>query len=1058
MIPSGSFSRPIAWSAAILITLLSSAPARAIQSGDLFTNVRGRALNFPTHQTTPLALSADGARLFVVNQPGARLEVFDAASRVRLLSIPVGIGGVALAERPAANEVWVVDEIQSTVFVVDLDMLTVSHSIRVGGSPRGIVFSPSYDRAFVSCGGVDRVDVIDVANYSVAASVAIPAKQPTGIAWLGGKVWVAPLLSGNDTAPIGETPQNTNAAVDVERLGDYPGVVSLPDRDLFAIDPGPTPADAALTGTPVRGLGTVLFNLHVRPGTSELWIPCTEALNADHRGERSFIDGQIVSNRVTVVDTTTGQVRIHDLDALSPGPGSRCAQPTGIAFNADGSRAFVCGYNSDIVAVLDIAPDGSVAWAGSIKVLPGQSYPEGAGARTAVVTADGAGLFVFSKVDEGIATVDLSALPASGFHVPSDPPLSLGYSPVAVEEIRGRFLFIDAHNSRSGTSSCASCHVEALTDGIAWELSAFLDPQNKPEDQLEFGVDVKGPMVTQSTARLAETAPYHWRGEKHQLKQFDGAFVGLLENETTLGGNFIYIERYLKHLALAPNPRQRLDRVFTVAERRGATVFQTVPSFGGFTCADCHQLPLGTSGEIVPFKAGGFAKSGVVPPLRGVGDKLSPIHNAGGSFGTRTELGAGLLHHGSVASIHDLLTLEDPGQPGQPLFTFTAAQIADLEAFLLAFDTGLAPAAAYAYTARGENPVEDQAQFDFLINQAERGNCDLVFHAPPPPGRPERTAAGLYRPEIGAFERNAAQLGPLSPAQLLAAAGPHRPITLLGLPRLSGETFALDLDRDGLYDLDELRLGTDREDPDTDGDSFPDGYEVEQGSNPLVPNGSVADNTPPALQGSVEIDYTTQTAIVFVFRTTERARVTVYVDGRPDQRVPLGPWYDDEFFVVLGELTAGTTYSVDLELMDPAGNTATSSLSLSTRPPVFPAPVHVRAIQGGVAPGTGSTPDRLVFDVALVAGSAFPVPGYTVSGPLYYRRASDGELRTIAAQLSSVLTGTTGRVPFSIDLPDQALLGGLGELIFVVESIDAPAGQPPYAEGLDEAGPATFTW
>ena len=275
---------------------------------------------------------------------------------------------------------------------------------------------------------------------------------------------------------------------------------------------------------------------------------------------------------------------------------------------------------------------------------------------------------------------------------------------------------------------------------------------------------------------------------------------------------------------------------------------------------------------------------------------------------------------------------------------------------------------------------------------------------------------------------------------------------------MAGLTFGLDLDRDGLYDLDELQAGTDPGDPDTDGDTFPDGYELEQGTDPLVPNATVPDTTPPALVGEVEIDYTTQTTIVFTLRTNEHARLKVFIDGVTDQRVPLGPWYDDEFFVVLGELTAGTTYSVDLELTDPADNVSTTTVSLSTRPAVFPAPVHVRGIEGGVVPGVGGAPDRLVFDVILIAGSAFPSHGYTVSGPLYYRRASDGELRTISPQLSSVLTAPNGRVPFSVDLPDRSVLGGPGELIFVVESVEAPPGRPPYAEGLDEAGPRTFDW
>ena len=45
-----------------------------------------------------------------------------------------------------------------------------------------------------------------------------------------------------------------------------------------------------------------------------------------------------------------------------------------------------------------------------------------------------------------------------------------------------------------------------------------------------------------------------------------------------------------------------------------------------------------------------------------------------------------------------------------------------------------------------------------------------------------------------------------------------------------------DTDKDGIKDLDELRLGTDPFNPDTDGDGFTDGEELAAGTDPLDPN------------------------------------------------------------------------------------------------------------------------------------------------------------------------------------------------------------------------------
>ena len=176
-------------------------------------------------------------------------------------------------------------------------------------------------------------------------------------------------------------------------------------------------------------------------------------------------------------------------------------------------------------------------------------------------------------------------------------------------------------------------------------MSKYLEPEGTPDDELAMGLDVKGPLVTQSLRRQKEAGPYHWRGEKKSLKAFDGTFSDLLEREAEgetqgLGGDFLYVSQYMEHLALLPNPNQSLDREYTPEQLAGATLFLNEPVLGGLSCNDCHTLPLGTNGEIVDNLGGGLAPFGVVPQLRAVATKLAPPFVIGGLFGTRTELGA----------------------------------------------------------------------------------------------------------------------------------------------------------------------------------------------------------------------------------------------------------------------------------------------------------------------------------------------------------------------------------------------------------------------------------
>jgi DNA-binding beta-propeller fold protein YncE len=201
------------------------------------------------------------------------------------------------------------------------------------------------------------VDVIDTNLYEVVNSIPIPARNPRGIAFSGAKVYVVAFLSGNGSAPMGtvgrfRTPSTGSVC---------PGpLLERPSRPGPVRHPTGRESDRRRPrsrGT-VTGLGTTLFNIHARPGTSELWIPNTDALNAVHKGEVNFVAGQVISNRITIVDASgAAPPRVIDLDAIAPSD-RKCAQPAYVEFDPSGTRAYVCGYGSDLVAVLDLGTGG----------------------------------------------------------------------------------------------------------------------------------------------------------------------------------------------------------------------------------------------------------------------------------------------------------------------------------------------------------------------------------------------------------------------------------------------------------------------------------------------------------------------------------------------------------------------------------------------------------------------------------------------------------------------------------------------------------------------------
>src|SRR5438874_3807721 len=132
------------WALAATLVLVAVPAARAASF-----------VEFESGQVRPLALSPDRSRLFAVNTPDDRLEVFavdGAGNLTHTASVAVGLEPVAVAAR-TNGELWVVNHLSDSVSIVDVSSNPprVTRTLLVGDEPRDIVFAGTGgNRAFVT--------------------------------------------------------------------------------------------------------------------------------------------------------------------------------------------------------------------------------------------------------------------------------------------------------------------------------------------------------------------------------------------------------------------------------------------------------------------------------------------------------------------------------------------------------------------------------------------------------------------------------------------------------------------------------------------------------------------------------------------------------------------------------------------------------------------------------------------------------------------------------------------------------------------------------------------
>jgi DNA-binding beta-propeller fold protein YncE len=542
------------------------------------------------------------------------------------------------------------------------------------------------------------------------------------------------------------------------------------------------------------------------------------------------------------------------------------ALPQGMAVTGDGATLYVAALGSDKVGIFSTAQLETDTFVPSTA----NHIPVSGGGPTGLVLDENRGqLYVMTRFDNGISIVDTRKRAESGHvRMPSPEPPSIVNGRRFLYDAK----LSSSHGDSSCASCHVFGDFDSLAWDLGnpdGKVIANPGPFNSTLVNIVTGQPMepifhpmKGPMTTQSLRGLANHGPMHWRGDRTggndapsvqpdsgtfdehaAFEKFNPAFVDLLGRNAQLSpAEMDAFTDFILRITYPPNPNRPISNVLTADQEAGRKLFNTVncgipsaPQFNGavLTCNGCHVIdPKSNPGTAAP---GFFGTSGgssfdfnpqlfKAPHLRNAYQKIGKFGSPenpgflGGDNGFKGDQvrGFGFLNDGNIDTVFRFVhgisfsdQFNGPGSNSIPDGPEGETQRRQLEAFILAFPTNMAPAVGQQVTLTADDARAAGSRIDLLRQRADAGDCDLVAKT-----RIAGDEAGFLYVGSGLFLTDRRAQPPWTDAALraLATESGHA-VTYTCVPPGSGERIGVDRDGDGVWDGDERRAHSDPANP-----------------------------------------------------------------------------------------------------------------------------------------------------------------------------------------------------------------------------------------------------
>ena len=508
-----------------------------------------------------LALSPDGAELYVACEGSDTVIVVDVAARQAVAEIETGGQPTDVAFSPDGRRAFVTNRLDDSLAVIDTQSRRVLQRIPVGDEPHGLLTDRTGRLIYVLNTSAGSISVIDVATLTETKRLSA-SRSPWSLAMSPDGRWIAATNTLSRFVPFRTPSASEVTIIDTERAVVENRVV-VPGANLIqGIDWHPSGDFALITLNRTKNL-----------------VPMTRLLQ-----------GWTITNGMGLIwrDGTVDQILLDEPHRCFP-------DAADVAVSPDGRYAFVTGSGTDCVAVVDVGKLIAMLQKASpyerehvfpnhlgkptefvIKHIPTRNSPRGV-----LFSHDGRSAFVANALDDSITVIDVDRLEAVA-------RIDLG-GPKEITRARcGERLFHSAEVTFHRQFSCHSCHPDGHIDGLTYDI--------EPD-----GIGAS-PVDNRTLRGILDTAPFKWEGTNPSLARQCGPRLAVFFTriDPFTPKELAALDNYICTIPRPPNRYRPVGGRLTPAQRRGKAVFERTMTNDGKVipvdnrCVTCHFPPLYT--------------------------------------------------------------------------------------------------------------------------------------------------------------------------------------------------------------------------------------------------------------------------------------------------------------------------------------------------------------------------------------------------------------------------------------------------------------------------------